>query len=68
MKDSEKVLPGGFLMEVFEWEAIPPIEASNEKVKEWVEHHKARNLVTSGLDERLKATWALFSKKIWSRK
>ena len=55
-------------MEVFEWEAIPPLEASNEKVKEWVEHHKARNLITSGLDERLKATWALFSKKIWSKK
>lgn len=68
MKDSEKVLPGGYLMEVFEWEVIPSLETSNEKVKEWKEIHRARNLVTSGLDERLKATWALFSKKIWSRK
>ena len=68
MKDSEKVLPGGFLMEVFEWEVIPSLEASTEKISEWREYHKARNLVTSGLDERLKATWALFSKKIWSKK
>ena len=55
-------------MEVFEWEVIPSMETSNEKINEWREHHKARNLVTSGLDERLKATWALFSKKIWSKK
>jgi hypothetical protein len=68
LKDFEKVLPGGFLMEVFEWETTPSIEASNERVKEWMEAHRARNLVTSGLDERLKATWALFSRKIWSRK
>lgn len=55
-------------MEVFEWETLPTLEDSNEKVKEWVRVHRSRNLVTSGLDERLKATWALFSKKIWSKK
>ena len=41
MKDSEKVLPGGFLMEVFEWDFIPSVEASNEKISEWREAHKA---------------------------
>lgn len=66
MKDSEKVLPGGFLLEIFELEgeSISP----EDKIKEWREVHRARNLVTSGVDERLKATWALFSRKIWSRK
>ena len=66
MKDSEKVLPGGFLLEIFELEgdSISP----EDKIKEWKEIHGARNLVSSGFDERLKATWALFSKKIWSKK